>query len=524
MIINFFKRAMISILRSFKKSLLLMLLTVVLGTLVFGALSVEMAVVNTEAHLRQQMAPLVSFRQDFDALEDDFESSGLNWAAWDASRSHETLTAELVRQIGSLPYVSHFEYSVYIGMMSDTLQAYQFGAEEAGGSVIGGRMLADGLSWIELRGTSEAELLQVSQGVIEIVEGASFTEDDLVHLSDVTPIIVSRGFAALNQLAIGSTFSLTESILFPAYESRGDRRQELREEHIFAQESFAFEVIGMFDVVAEIDFNDTSDQGYLARSLASNAVRFIHVPNVAIEHMLRFQFDAWRDMERELNLVEENEVDLNQGHHGEVSSVMLLQDAFMLEPFEATVEALLPDFWVIHTLANDFEAISTSMFALQEMARWTLWGSIGATLLILSLLITLFLRDRHHELGVYLALGEKKFNMISQILTEMGAVILTGMTWAVLTGHIISRFMTQMLIHREFSQVSRQGALDWNNPLIQMGFTQIPTVADVREVLDVSLRVEIVAVFYLIGVIAIILATLFPLCYVMLSKPKKFLR
>jgi len=67
---NFFKRAMISILRRPVKTLILLLLVLILGTVITGAISVEGAINNTDANLRRQMRPIVSIDLDWRGTAD----------------------------------------------------------------------------------------------------------------------------------------------------------------------------------------------------------------------------------------------------------------------------------------------------------------------------------------------------------------------------------------------------------------------------------------------------------------------
>ena len=61
---NFLKRATISILRRLSKSIILLLLVFILGTVIAGAISVQGAINNTSANLRRQMRPIVSIELD----------------------------------------------------------------------------------------------------------------------------------------------------------------------------------------------------------------------------------------------------------------------------------------------------------------------------------------------------------------------------------------------------------------------------------------------------------------------------
>jgi len=56
------------------------------------------------------------------------------------------------------------------------------------------------------------------------------------------------------------------------------------------------------------------------------------------------------------------------------------------------------------------------MDTLDSLAAMVLSMTIGAMILIVSLLIMLFLRERKHEMGIYLSIGEKRSRIILQMI------------------------------------------------------------------------------------------------------------
>ena len=78
-----------------------------------------------------------------------------------------------------------------------------------------------------------------------------------------------------------------------------------------------------------------------------------------------------------------------------------------------------------------------------------LLGAIIATIVIISLLILLFLSDRKHEIGVYLALGSKKKGIIFQIVTEVLILSIIGMTGALFVGNVMASNLSQEMLRNE---------------------------------------------------------------------------
>ncbi|MCL1989452.1 MAG: ABC transporter permease [Defluviitaleaceae bacterium] len=516
---NFFKRAITSISRTSTKSFILLGVVFILGIVISGATSVELAIRHTEMHLRQQMPALVSFSKDNHAEEMALQTSGLSWEEWFATHHHDTLTADLAREIGALPYVDHYEYAIQLEIESATLKDYQFGME-SGDFLLGGRWSDSGMDWLQLQGTSESELLQVSQGVIEIIDGETFNEAHLQASSGISPAIVSTGFANLNDLSIGSMMTFHQYVLIPPPEGeRWNDEWHHDPDNRFAEAVFEFEIIGIFDLVEAVSLYDTSDQGFLAQQRARNVMRPIHVPNDAIEAILNFQRTSWREMAAQLELDDGWNEDIR------VSAVMLLHDPLDLELFREAAEKILPEFWYVEDLLHDFEAVAQSMSNIQEIARWMLWGTIASSLMVLSVLLMLFLYDRRHEIGVYLALGERKFKISLQILTETLLIAIVGITFSVAAGNLLAAFISRMLVRSEWSsmQVRHVSELDWNNPLNQMSLNAVVSIEETLEILRVSIGIETMGLFYLIGIGTVVLSTLIPLLYIVRFNPKSIL-
>jgi len=514
---NFFKRALTSIQRRPGKTVILLLLVFILGTVISGAIAVEGAVSNTNRNLRHNLRPIVTFEEDWQARDEYIEANGLDWD----DVPEEFLTPAMVREIGRLPYVEHYEYSIGTGLETTELTEYHFGMED----MDSGMFVRDSeMAWIPIRGTSESELLQVREGIFEIVDGRTFTDAEITAATDVHPVIVSSGFARVNDLSINDTFTVPIRVNLPHPDGSWDENWEASDESTFAEEVFEFQIIGLIDPVEEIDPSD-----WEARDRVENGLRTMHMPNVTVEAISNFQLDAMIEMFEYLG----DEVDewtqawierLREQDELPVTSVMVLNDALDIDAFREEAMELLPAFWRVLDMSNAFNDISTSMESLQNIATWVLRVAIGATLLILSLLITLFLRDRRHEMGVYLALGEKKGRIVSQILLEVTMTAVIGITLAVFTGNMISGAMSRNMLRNELAaqQEDNHFHMEWNE-FNNLGLNQTMSHDDMLEAFDTSPTLGTIGLFYVVGLGAVIFSTIAPVMYVVALNPKKVL-
>jgi len=510
---KFYKRAITSIKRKPGKTLILFLLIAILGSVISGAIAVEGAISNTEANLRRSMRPIVSFDLDGEALQREIEASG--------EERFDLMTVEMVHQLGRLPYVAHYDYSIFTELGTDELQDYR--GEHGGMMMVGVDGEAVRWGWFHIRGTSLAEPQDMRENLIELTSGMIFSDDHLSASDDAFPVLISNGVALENDLGIGSVFTIDRTVYRPIMD--GDWDRERTEEDIFAQITFEFEVVGLFDplqseIVNPNNPDDVWEVEHRMRQLNNN----IYVPNFAAERIQRFEIDTQFEMEA----LYFDAPDSPFGDNPQLfQTVMLLHDIDDLENFRNTAMAIIPDLWYVTDLTGSFSEITTSMSAIQEIADWILIISIGATLLILSLLITLFLKDRRHEIGVYLVIGERKIKIISQILIEVVTISIAAMVVALLVGHFISSSISTTMIRNELETPS----YTWNhsnwetglNALETMGLDTSLTFDEMIAAFDVSLSSEVITHFFAIGIGAVILSTVIPVLYIVFLKPKKVL-
>jgi len=526
---NFLKRATKSITRQFGKNIILLMLIFILGSVIAGAVSVSRAVDATEQNLRRRMPALVSVGADEEAIIEEFELTGEFPAA--------ELSADVVREIGELPYVRDFNYSLCAPLESFDLRYY---VPEMRG-LVGDFAVEYGAfpNWFDLYGVSKDELIHIEEGLIYMVAGRMLSANEIntPNNDGITPAVVSSGFAEDNQLQLGSVFTLTSMI--PGRNSLdGTDGEEWQEENLFAKKDFQFEIVGLFNMVdreREAELDIVNDDDWDVFFLHRDTLNQVYVPNHVTEQIRRFRFDAFNEMDGGVR----TEADFLPP----VTSLFVLEDPLYIEDFRTAADQLLPEFYGVDDLSNAFDDISASMGTLQEIASWVLWIAIGATLLILSLLITLFLRDRRYEIGVYLALGEKRSKIISQILIEVIVVAIVGMALSVVVGNLISSEISQSMLRSELTEIAEESnvqmvgggptvtttvtstsfSITGSNSLAGMGFNFELTPDEMLEQFDVSLNISAIVLIYTIGLITVVLSTLVPIVYVTKLSPKKVL-
>ena len=499
---DFFKRALTSITRRAGKSLILLALVVILGTIISGAISISQAVTNMEANLMRRLPPVVTINVAGRASDD--------------SSPEHMLTPELMWEIGALPQVVSYDFVMMTRWItSRDLMAWE--NPEAGMEV---RWVDPDLGIeLELRGVQNPNLIDIDAGLIEITDGRHFIEEEMIQLGEIIPTVIAQGFADTNQLTVGATFTAS-NVIWPFGPGSFGGFDEDRSRGPFATQEYVFEVIGIFDWKvapgdrADFDVNDWPDLWEESRHQNR-----IYIPNIAADrlghfHSLKLQ-EAWAEVDEDHVVITDFQLWRD--------NLFILEDMRGYDAFREGVQQILPPEFEVLDLSAEFRTIIAAMDNMLFVARLILWIAIGATIVILSLLITLFLRDRKHEIGIYLALGERRSKVVLQILLEVLIVSLVGISLALLVGNMAADGISSTMLRADFLEREEEIYFGTYNPLEHLGYGVVMSAEEMLEFYQVSLDGSIIAIFYLVGASTVVLSAIIPIIYLTSVKPKKIL-
>jgi len=209
-----------------------------------------------------------------------------------------------------------------------------------------------------------------------------------------------------------------------------------------------------------------------------------------------------------------------------LETLFILNSPRDLEAFTVAAEELVHEDWrVIGIDESVFTPVIISMDMVLELADSIQLGAVVASILIITLVLLLFLRDRRHEIGVYMALGDKKEKVMLQVLMEVGIISIVGMIFAVIVGSGLSTLLSNHLFEQHLIEQLAEPFFGMGNFPIQLTI-HIPwqmTVDEALALLDVSLSGEIIFRFILIGMFVILTSTIIPIWYATKLKPKELL-
>ena len=511
---GYHKRAILTIKRSPKKYMTLFILVLVLGILAAGAISIQRAIYSTKERLFDQLPAVATIVPNFENREESILEDR-NWV-------YEPLTVETVRKIGALPYVESFQYSLSSRIYSTALSRYRnsspnpdwgiapeaivdYGSLLIENSPLGN--LIGGLEAFEIYGVSQPLMAEVETGIIQLVEGRYFEGTEIEQGRPVA--WVSQGMAAVNGLTLGSSFTLDSIYFNPGFTpwTLNTSGSEILE-NAHAHQGFKVQVIGIFEVIADINADDMW-QNVLWTQEKLNS---IFIPALVVQQHFDFLNENIRA------------VDGNAVESFNMEPIFFLHDARDLANFSEAANEILGRYRQISDLSGNVESVFGAMETMGWFADIIFYVGIGSSVTILILLILLFLKDRKAEIGLYLALGEKKAKIIIQLLIEVFVVTFMALGLSLMIGNILSSTLSHTMLESDLVRHEREISVnDLTMPVLAWRNPGEVSMEKMLAMYDTSLNSTDIALFFLFGSITLLISTSLPMVYVLRVEPKKVL-
>lgn len=221
----------------------------------------------------------------------------------------------------------------------------------------------------------------------------------------------------------------------------------------------------------------------------------------------------------------------NNYYYSIINPIFVLKEAGDLEVFKTESMAELPEYYTIADNSKEFSTVTAPMSNMGWIAGIILYVAIGATVLILSLLITLFLRDRKHEMGIYLSLGERKRKIAGQILTEVMMIAVIAISLSLFTGNILAKNISSSMLENQIIAEHTNGPDDIMPQDLKYSYSSFSSNysgstlsgTDLIDAYKVTLDVKTILLFFACGIGTVALSTLIPIAYTLRLNPKKIL-
>jgi len=238
----------------------------------------------------------------------------------------------------------------------------------------------------------------------------------------------------------------------------------------------------------------------------------VYVANKVVSSEMRYYMEQYMEHNEEIAAMMADE---EIGEH--YTPMFVLNQPEDSEAFEEEVNPLLPELYIVKSAGDEYENIAAPIESMSTLSGYVLLVSVIATVLIIGLVVLLFLRDRKRELGIYLSLGERRGRVVGQIMIEVMVVALIGITLSLFTGNMLAQGVSESMINAENEQQQSQEVMYYSD------FQTDLTTEDVLESYQVQLDPNFIIMFYVVGLLTILVSTVIPLTYIVRLNPKKIM-
>ncbi|MUG02404.1 ABC transporter permease [Bacillus subtilis] len=211
------------------------------------------------------------------------------------------------------------------------------------------------------------------------------------------------------------------------------------------------------------------------------------------------------------------------------SAVYYMDDAKNMDAFVKAAKKTSIDFDT-YTLNTNDQLYQQMVGPIENVASFSknvvyLVSVAGAV--ILGLIVMMSIRERKYEMGVLMAIGEKRWKLIGQFLTEILIVAVIAIGLASVTGNLVANQLGNQLLSQQISSStdSTQTA-SGQMPGGGMGgkmFGHSSSNVDIIDSLNVAVSMNDMLILGGIGILIAIIATLLPSISVLRLHPKTIL-
>lgn len=525
---NFFRRAIISIIRNPLRTIVIFMVVFIMGSVVAACVSTEVSAANLVRNTENNIiySSTISINEDLVQLNPSlFENETVNQSLLDELDKGEAFTS--------------YDYSLIASWNAPTTED---------GLVSGKTLLLDvdyestyRVDNLDIIGTSTGNIPAFVSNKVKMIEGRTFTEEEINSGAKV--MLVPSNIATLNNLAVGDSLYF-ENYFYEKDQYLENTQSTIRDPDSKISRTTEVEIIGIYSIINdEVGSVETLNQEYVR----------LYMPNQTIINTSQDGIDFVKDIQNKLGL---DNLSLSQNKYGayqydfswdyflsRVSDITYIYDTMVsTNPyFSANTyytfnnivcffndDAAIPSFIDNVTVLSDnklfatsdystFQAILAPVKLTQMIAGFTKGLAIAALAFVLILVIQLFVNQRRYEIGVYLSLGEQKWKVVAQILIETLITASIALLLTVNTGIFLANRTSEQLVG---SQLSEYRVYSWPG---SSGEVPEAVVDEVQSSFKVELTPAYFAQYISLGLLVIVFSSITPVILMAKMKTKDIL-
>ena len=497
------KRCMLSLIRKPIRTLILFLVIFLLGNLIAGSYAVNKSTNTVSNKIKEELSGVVTIHAgDMNRYQDVNENRELFYGLIDVL---DVFTKENNK-------IEYCDYGFSSVSSVKKFMDYQFERRNSLGII----------------GINQPNFIDLENKDIVITEGRTFKQEEINNGNKV--ILIDRNYLntmceqleendidtckfKVKNLKVGDKIEISNVILeFPWKAIFEDEEKE------FYYEGEEYEIIGFFYINNEEDTNNFwKTNGLYVRDRYVEAYMPIKTMETLIDKSQTL-LNKYQSLYPDKRLEEEMFYNLKYLYIKPKNNEMLanVKKEITKAYFEDGYSDLL-----IQSSEEAFELISGPVESLSEISFIVILISSIISIIILALITTIFIRDRKHEMGIYLSMGERKINIFIQIFLEVFVVGMLAITISFGSGLFLGQKITDRIL--EISNEKQEQI--YGEELEALGSVNVGnlTIEDVSEEVKLQFDTEYILVVYLVSTLIILLSTTIPMIYILKLDPKKIM-
>lgn len=491
---NYLQRGIRSVTRRKGKSFILFAVIFILGNVIAGAIAIQQSTENVEKKVKKELGATATVDLDYDRLMEESPSGG---------QVPGGLSEEDIKKIGSSPYVKEYDYSTGGMIQVKDLKLYQMNNEDSNFSVNMGQ-------FIQLKGTNLTSPPDFSEKKVDLTEGRMFTQEDID--SDKPVAIISEELAELNGVGVGDQLVLDSNHY--SYNNDGTTSEAMK------GDDHPVEIIGLFKPQTVEKKSDEKSQDNMNNQIfQTEQFNTLYMPNNAIKEINKQEYATGKRLTLDNYTDDYTEESMNQA-----TPTYILKSPDDVDAFKEETEPLIPDFFKLTASTDQYEQVGSSMKKLSQIAGYVVLIAVGAALVIISLIVVLFLRDRKHEFGIYLSLGEKRNRVLAQVIIELLMISLLAMGISLITGNILGDVVSNSLLSGDILAETANNSANGSMSFVAGAMSQSTLSAeDITSAYAVNFSLSYIITFLAAGMATILASAILPLLYILRLNPKKIM-
>ncbi|MGD6832923.1 ABC transporter permease [Sutcliffiella halmapala] len=476
---NFMKRAFLSVKTRAGKSFLLLFTLTVICVFVLSGLSIQTAAGKSAELARQNIGGNVTLQVDREKMMEQQAAEG--------GRPRFELTPILLSEAEEL--IDYPEVKGYNFTSSTFGNALDFEPIESGSATeedstesnqggpgrMGGMMLMD----LSVEGVLFSDSVQAFlDGDSTILEGRHLTEED----ANQPFTLIEKTLAEDNDLSMGDKIQIQSP----------DESATLE-----------LEIVGIYETAVA---GDSTGMNFTAL----NPYNKLYIPYTAATTLK------------------------GEGYEGTIdSAVYYMNDPSNIEDFigRAEEESSI-DFATFKLDANDlvYQQMVGPIENVASFSKNVVYLVAIAGAVILGLIVMLTIRERKYEMGVLLAIGEKRWKLIGQFIVEILIVAIISLSFASMAGNLVANQVGEQLLNQQLEQSAESASNpeSFRRPGMGMmgggmgpGFVQ--EQVDPIDDLQIAITSKDFGLLAIIGLTVSMIATIIPSLSILRLQPKMIL-